>query len=57
MITREEVSSFLNKQKGKSKEEVLANFASFAIVNGETVDKLGKIISDLRSYPEWSWGE
>ena len=56
-MTREEISSFLKNQAGESKEKVLANFASLAIVNGISVDKLGKIIADLRSYPEWSWGE
>lgn len=57
MLSREDITVFLKNQAGKSKEEVLANFASYAIVNGVTVDKLGKIIMDLRSYPEWVWGE
>ena len=56
-MTREEIKNFLKNQDGKSKEEVLANFASWAVVNGTAVDKLGKLIQDLRSYPEWKWGE
>jgi hypothetical protein len=56
-MTRESVSQFLIGQKDKTKEEVLANFASYAITIGEKVEKLGKLISDLRSYPEWTWGE
>jgi hypothetical protein len=51
------VARFLKKQKSASKEEVLANFASWAIVQGTPVDKVGKLISDIRSYPEWTWGE
>ena len=56
-MTREDIKDFLIKQKDKSKEEVLANFSSWIIVNGFVVNKLGKMISDLRSYPEWKWGE
>jgi hypothetical protein len=56
-MTREDIKNFLIKNKNASKEEVLSNFASYAIVNGVTVDKLGKLIADLRSYPEWTWGE
>lgn len=55
-MTREEIQRFLKKQKNNSKEEVLANFASLAVVQGVPVDKLGKMIMDLRSYPEWKWG-
>ena len=57
MITRDQVSNFLKKQKNNTKEEVLANFASWAIVKGTPVDKVGKLIMDIRSYPEWKWGE
>ena len=57
MLSREDVTKFLIKNKDASKEEVLANFASYAIVQGMNVDKLGKLITDLRSYPEWTWGE
>ncbi len=57
MLSREAISKFLKKQKGNSKEEVLGNFASWAIVQGTPVDKVGKLITDLRSYPEWEWGE
>lgn len=56
-MTREDITKFLKKQKDKSKEEVLANFSSWAVVKGVPIDKLGKIITDLRSYPEWKWGE
>lgn len=56
MLSREDIAVFLANQAGKSKEEVLSNFASYAIVNGVPVDKLGKIIMDLRSYSGWSWG-
>ncbi len=56
-LTREDVKNFLILQKGKSKEEVLSNFASYAIVQKVNVDKLGKMIGDLRSYNEWEWGE
>lgn len=57
MITRDEIAKFLKKQKNNSKEEVLANFASWAVVKGENVFKIGKLITDLRSYQEWTWGE
>jgi len=54
---RTEISKFLKKQKDNSKEEVLANFASWVITQGVPVDKVGKLIMDIRSYPEWKWGE
>ena len=57
MLSRDEIKQFLINSKNKSKEEVVSNFASYAITMGEKVDKLGKLISDLRSYPEWTWGE
>ena len=57
MLTREDVAGFLKNQKDKTKEEVLMNFTSYALVNGTSVDKIGKLIMDLRSYPEWIWGE
>lgn len=57
MLTREDISKFLIKNKNASKEEVLANFSSYAIVRGLSIDKLGKLITDLRSYKEWTWGE
>ena len=57
MLGRDQIKDFLINQKGKTKEEVLMNFTTFALANGITVDKLGKIIMDLRSYPEWTWGE
>lgn len=55
-MTREDVKSFLIKQKDSSKEDVLMNFTSLALVEGVSVDNLGKMIKDLRSYPEWTWG-
>lgn len=57
MLNREQIRSFLINQKDKTKEDVLMNFTTYALANGESIDKLGKIISDLRSYSEWSWGE
>lgn len=57
MITREQIADFLKKQKGRDKEEVVANLASWAIVQKVNVDKVGKLIQDIRSYPEWTWGE
>ena len=57
MLSREDIKNFLDNQKGKTKEEVLINFTTFALAHGTTVDKLGKLIMDLRSYPEWAWGE
>jgi hypothetical protein len=56
MVTREDVVKFLKKQKNATKEEVLANFASWAVVKGVSIDKIGKLIMDMRSYPEWKWG-
>lgn len=56
-MTREDIANFLKNHSGKSKEEVLMNFTSYALVNGTPVDKLGKLIMDLRSYPQWTWGE
>ena len=57
MLSREEIKNFLKKQKNNTKEEVLSNFASWVVVNGASVDNLGKLIGDLRSYQEWKWGE
>lgn len=57
MITREDIRNFLIGQKGKTKEEVVSNFASWVIVQGIDIGKLAKMIADLRSYPEWTWGE
>ena len=57
MLNRDQISKFLKKQKDNSKEEVLANFASWAVTSGVPVDKVGKLIMDLRSYSEWKWGE
>lgn len=56
-MTREDISLFLKKQTGKTKEDVLMNFTSYALANGVLIDKIGKLIMDLRSYPEWTWGE
>ncbi len=55
--SREEIAKFLIKQKNKDKEEVLANFVSWAVVKEVPIDKIGKLIMDLRSYQEWKWGE
>ena len=57
MISRDEIKNFLIGQKGKTKEEVLMNFTSYALAQGVAVDKLGKIIMDLRSYPDWTWSD
>jgi hypothetical protein len=56
-MSREDVRNFLIGQKDNSKEDVLKNFTSLAIAEGRSVDQLGKMIRDLRSYKEWSWGE
>lgn len=57
MLTRVDISSFLKNQADKTKEEVLMNFAAYALANGVLIEKIGKMIMDLRSYPEWKWGE
>jgi hypothetical protein len=56
-MTREDVATFLKNHSGKTKEEVLMDFTSYALANGVLVDKIGKLIMDLRSYKEWTWGE
>ena len=56
-MTRTEISDFLRNQAGKSKEEVLANFVSWVSVQGVNTEKIAKLIADIKSYPEWSWGE
>lgn len=56
-MTRGEISDFLVKQKGKSKEEVLANFASYCVIKNIPLERLGKMIQDLKSYSEWIWGD
>jgi hypothetical protein len=57
MLSRDEIKTFLTNQKDNTKEEVLMNFMSYAIVNGVSTDKIGRLVMDLRSYPEWKWGE
>lgn len=56
-MTRGEVVDFLIKEKGKTKEEVIADFASYCIVKGFPLEKLSKLIKDLKSYSEWTWGD
>jgi len=56
-MTREDMKNFLISQKGKTKNEVLSNFADFVVAYGISMDKYGKLISDIKSYPEWTWGE
>lgn len=56
-MNREDVRKFLLNQQDSSKEEVLANFVSLAVINGLPIEKIGKAISDLKSYPEWKWGD
>jgi hypothetical protein len=56
-MTRDEIRQFLISQNGKSKSDVISNFTTLALTSGEKVDKLGKLISDIRSFPEWTWGE
>ena len=57
MVTRDDIKQFLIAQASNSKEEVLSNFSSWVITQGESVDKLAKLIKDIRSYKEWIWGE
>lgn len=57
MVTRDDIKSFLVGQDKKSKEEVLSNLVSWLVVQNVNTDKIGKLISDIRSYPEWTWGE
>ena len=57
MVSRTDIKEFLIGQKDKSKEEVVSNFASWAIVQGVNIDKLAKLIADIKSYPEWTWGD
>ncbi len=56
-MDREQISNFLLGEQAKEKDSVLADFAFFAVKNNVPVDKIGKLIMDLRSYPEWKWGE
>ncbi len=56
-MDRIEISKFLQGEQSKEKDNVLADFAFFAVKNKVPVDKIGKLIQDLRSYPEWKWGE
>ena len=55
MITRDDIRNFLITNKDKTKQEVVSLFTSFALADGVSTDKLGKLISDLRSYNEWVW--
>ena len=57
MLTRDDVKGFLTANSDKKKQEVLPLFISFALADGVSIDKLGKLIADLRSYNEWTWGE
>ena len=57
MINREDIRGFLIKQKDSLKDEVLMNFVQWALANGVIVDHIGKLVADLRSYKEWTWGE
>ena len=58
-MNRETIRDFLieQKDKSKSKKQVLSSFTNLCITNGIRLDKLAKLIADLRSYPEWTWGE
>ena len=56
-MTRDDVKQFLIGQKGKAKEQVLSSFMNLCITNGVHLDKLAKMLADLQSYPEWTWGE
>ena len=56
-MMREDIKHFLANNKDKTKLEVVSLFTTFVLVDGISVDKLAKLIGDLRSYPEWIWGE
>jgi hypothetical protein len=56
-MTRDEVRSFLISSRDKTKEEVVANFSSFCVVNNLPLPKIAKAINDLKSFSEWTWGE
>jgi hypothetical protein len=56
-MTREQVAGFLISHKDLTKEEVVAQFTTFALLSDISIDKLGSLIKDIRSYPEWIWGE
>jgi len=57
MMDRSEISKFLKENQHKNKEQVLSSFTNICITRGVKLDKIGKLIMDLRSYPEWKWGE
>lgn len=58
MITREDIRQFLINQVGKEKDEVIMNFTQWALIaHSLPVDKIGKLLMDIRSYKEWTWGE
>jgi len=57
MVRRDEIKEFLVGQKDKSREEVIANFGSWLSVQHLNTAQIGKIFSDVLSYPEWTWGE
>lgn len=56
MISRDEIKAFLVGQKDKTREEVIANLGSWLSVQHLNTTQIGKIFSDVLSYPEWIWG-
>ena len=56
-ISRSEISEFLKSESGKQKPSVLADFIFFCTSKKVDTETIGKLIKDLRSYPEWTWGE
>ena len=56
MVDRSEIKDFLTDQSGNTKESALANLTFWLISQDVPTDKIGKVIMDVRSYKEWTWG-
>jgi len=57
MITRDDIKKFLIGRKNYAKDKIVSDFTVYVLAEGESIDKLAKLIADLKSYPEWKWGE
>ncbi len=59
MLSRGEIKNLLKdkKKKKKNKKQALTELVGEFVDSGEKIDKIGKLIGDIRSYPEWEWGE
>jgi len=55
-MTRGEISKFLSDRAADTKESVVSAFSVMCVTQGVPIEKVGKLIADLRSYPEWKWG-